>query len=94
MMCLQEKYHALFKIKMTNIQTSRHNNLINNFLLAHICWQIPDCKYWTWVIDLEIIGCTNCCMLKYASSGYTYLEGAISGPKNCTSSNVKCMVSK
>ena len=54
--------------------------------LGWICAQIDVCKYWTWIVEPKL------CTIKDASSGYTPMNGVISGPKNCFALDSKCIV--
>ena len=52
-------------------------------LLALLCYNHASCKYWTWREDYPNYGSPQYCHLKDANSGLSYLEGVISGGKNC-----------
>ena len=46
-----------------------------------MCFNHSSCKYWTWIEDYN--GLPQYCHLKDANSGLSYVEGVISGGKNC-----------
>ena len=46
-----------------------------------MCFNHSSCKYWTWIEDYN--GYPQYCHLKDANSGLSYVEGVISGEKNC-----------
>ena len=48
-----------------------------------LCYNHASCKYWTWREDYPNNGSPQYCHLKDANSGLSYLEGVISGGKNC-----------
>ena len=51
------------------------------WLSGSLCYNNASCKYWTWIEDYN--GWDQTCHLKDANPGLTYLEGVISGGKNC-----------
>ena len=51
------------------------------WLSGSLCYNHASCKYWTWIEDYN--GWDQTCHLKDANPGLTYLEGVISGGKNC-----------
>ena len=51
------------------------------WLSGLLCYNNASCKYWTWIEDYN--GLPQKCYLKDANSGLSYLEGVISGGKNC-----------
>ena len=53
-------------------------------LLALLCYNHASCKYWTWREDYPNNGSPQYCHLKDANSGLSWLEGVISGGKNCS----------
>jgi len=52
---------------------------------GELCFANPLCFYWTWIEDLN--GLPQYCNQKSGSSGYSDLEGVISGERGCKSSD-------
>ena len=55
------------------------------FFSGQLCFNTEACTHWTWIDELEGHEyASGRCHLKTASSGYSYLEGVVSGGQDCT----------
>ena len=70
------------KLKITNTFIVIVTLIYELNFLDDLCYNTPQCKYWTWVQNPLIPGTD--CFLKTSDYGKTKQIGAFSGPKGCS----------